>query len=299
VDARRRRDRTGAAHAAGQRRKGMIRRFLAVVLLAAAPFGAVCAQFDHAHAAWSALLGKHVVVIEGGKASQVRYAGFARDRAALEAYLDSLSGVSEAQFNGWSKAQRMSFLINAYNAYTVEKILTRYPDLKSIWDFGKVFGNPFKDRFFTLLGRAGTLDRIEHDLLRARGAYDEPRVHFALNCASIGCPMLREEAYVAARLDAQLEEQAVRFLSDRSRNRYDAQQGRLEVSRIFDWFRDDWTSGYRGLDGKDVPIRSREQYFARYAKLLSDDPAAQRLVAEGKAPLAFLEYDWSLNDAQR
>jgi hypothetical protein len=135
--------------------------------------------------------------------------------------------------------------------------------------------------------------------LRAKGVYDEPRVHFAVNCASIGCPMLREEAYVADRLDAQLEDQARRFLADRSRNRYSAAKGSLEVSKIFDWFREDWQSGYRGLDGKTPAIGSREQYFARYAALLADDPAQQKLVADGKAPLAFLEYDWTLNDAKR
>ena len=276
-----------------------MRRLLAAIVLIAAPWGAVFAQFDHAHGAWNALLKKHVVLIDGGKASQARYAGFAQDRAQLKAYLDSLAKVSEAEFKGWSKPQQMAFLINAYNAYTVEKILTRYPDIKSIWDFGKVFGNPFKDSFFVLLGRPGTLDRIEHETLRAKGAYDEPRVHFAVNCASIGCPMLREEAYVADRLDAQLEEQARRFLADRSRNRLNAKTGSLEVSRIFDWFKDDWQSGYRGFDGKTPPIGSREQYFARYAQLLADDPAQQKLVEEGKAPLVFLEYDWTLNDAKR
>ncbi len=276
-----------------------MRRLLAAIVLIAAPWGAVFAQFDHAHGAWNALLKKHVVLIDGGKASQARYAGFAQDRAQLKAYLDSLAKVSEAEFKGWSKPQQMAFLINAYNAYTVEKILTRYPDIKSIWDFGKLFGNPFKDSFFVLLGRPGTLDRIEHETLRAKGAYDEPRVHFAVNCASIGCPMLREEAYVADRLDAQLEEQARRFLADRSRNRLNAKTGSLEVSRIFDWFKDDWQSGYRGFDGKTPPIGSREQYFARYAQLLADDPAQQKLVEEGKAPLVFLEYDWTLNDAKR
>jgi hypothetical protein len=273
-------------------------RLVAILALAAAPFGAVLAQFDHSHAAWTALLAKHVVVIDGGKASRVRYAGFAQDRGQLKAYVDALSRVTEAEFNGWSKPQRMAFLINAYNAFTVEKILTRYPDISSIWDFGKVFGNPFKDKFFRFLGRDGSLDRIEHETLRAKGAYDEPRVHFAVNCASIGCPMLREEAYIAARLDAQLEEQAVRFLSDRSRNRYNARSGALEVSRIFDWFKEDWTSGNRGFEGKQAPIQSREQYFARYANLLGETPQQRKLIEEGKAPIGFLEYDWSLNDAK-
>lgn len=246
------------------------------------------AQFDHAHKAWDTLVKKHVVLVAGGKASQLRYAGMAQDRAALKAYLDGLSAVTEAEFGGWPKAQRMAFLINAYNAFTVEKILMRYPDIRSIWDFGKVFGNPFKDRFFRLLGREMSLDGIEHDTLRKPGAYDEVRVHYAVNCASIGCPMLREEAYTAEKLERQLEEQAVRFLSDRTRNR--AADGKLEVSMIFNWFKVDWESGYAG-------IRSREQYFARYAKLLADDPATQKLVAEGKAPISHLDYDWTLNNA--
>ena len=177
----------------------------------------------------------------------------------------------------------MAFLINAYNAFTVEKILTRYPDLKSIRDFGTVFGNPWKDKFFTLLGRESFLDQIEHETLRKPGAYNEVRVHYAVNCASIGCPMLREEAYTADRLDRQLDEQAARFLSDRSRNRFAG--GNLEVSKIFDWFKEDF-----GV---------REQYFSKYARLLADGPDAQKAVAEGRAPITFLEYDWSLNDVMR
>jgi hypothetical protein len=267
--------------------------------LLALPAGGVQAQFDHEHAAWTALLKKHVVLTDGGKSSQVRYGGFQQDRAALKSYLGALSKVTQQEFNGWGKAQQAAFLINAYNAYTVEKILTRYPDIRSIWDFGKVFGNPFKDRFFTLLGQESSLDQIEHETLRKPGAYDEPRVHFAVNCASIGCPMLREEAYVAGRLDAQLEEQARRFLSDRSRNRYNAADGRLEVSKIFDWFKEDWTSGYRGFDGKREPIRSREQYFAGYAALLADRPEHRKLVDEQKAAIRFLDYDWNLNDVKR
>jgi len=274
-------------------------RLLAFLVLAAAPFGAVVAQFDHSHAAWTALLKNNVVLVDGGKASQVRYAEFAKDRTALKSYLASLSKVTEAEFNGWSKPQQMAFLINAYNAFMIEKVLTRYPDIKSVWDFGKLFGNPFKDRFFTLLGKEGTLDRIEHETLRVKGVYDEPRVHFAVNCASIGCPMLREEAYVAERLDAQLEEQARRFLSDRSRNRYNAPKGALEVSEIFKWFKEDWQSGYRGFAGQGPPVQSREQYFARYAKLLADAPGDQQLLEEGKASIGFLDYDWSLNDAKR
>lgn len=245
--------------------------------------GSVLGQgFDHSHKAWDGLVKKHVFLLQGGKASQFRYAEMAKERGALKAYLENLSKVRPEEFDSWTRPQRMAFLINAYNAFTVEKILTRYPNIKSIWDFGKVFGNPFKDEFFTLLGRRSFLDQIEHEMLRKKGAYDEPRVHFAVNCASIGCPMLREEAYVAERLEAQLAQQAERFLSDRSRNR--AAGDKLEVSKIFDWFKEDFGQ--------------REQYFAKYAKLLADDPAQQKLVAEGKASLSFLKYDWTLNDVK-
>jgi Protein of unknown function, DUF547 len=229
--------------------------------------------FDHAHTTWDALLKQHVVVIEGGRASQLRYAALATERAALKTYLASLSGVSRAEFDAWPKNERKAFLVNAYNAFTAEKILTRYPDIRSIWDFGKIFGNPFKDPFFSLLGVRMALDVIEHDTLRRPGAYDDPRIHYAVNCASVGCPMLREEAYVAARLDAQLDEQERRFLTDRTRNRF--RDGRLEVSKIFDWFKEDFAP--------------REQYFARRAGLLG--------FPGGAVPVSFLDYDWSLNDS--
>jgi hypothetical protein len=231
------------------------------------------AAFGHSHGAWDALLKKHVVVLESGNASRVRYAGMGAERPALKAYLETLSRVGEGEFAGWSRAERMAFLINAYNAFTVEKVLTRYPGLDSIWDFGKLFGNPFRDRFFTLLGSARSLDDLEHGMLRK--TYREPRIHYAVNCASIGCPMLREEAYVAARLEAQLEEQARRFLSDRARNRF--RDGKLEVSKIFDWFKEDF--------------EPRERYFQRYAALLG--------VPAGVSPaLTFLDYDWTLNDSR-
>ena len=265
----------------------MRRLFLALAFFSTS----VLAQgFDQSHKAWDALVKKHVLLVAGGNASQVRYAEFAKDRAVLKAYLETLSGVAEAEFNGWSKAQQMAFLINAYNAFTVELILANYP-VKSIKDIGSdLFSNRWKKKFFKLFGRDSYLDQIEHEMLRKPGAYNEPRVHFAVNCASTGCPMLREEAFIAERLEAQLEEQTRRFLSDRSRNRLAG--GRLEVSEIFKWFKEDWTSGYRG-------IQSREQFFAGYAKLFSDDPAQQQLVAEGKAPISHLDYDWTLNDVRR
>jgi len=264
-----------------------MKRALAIVLFALVGLPALA--FDQTHVAWSALLRKHVVVEDGGRASKVDYAGFARDRAALREYLGSLSGVTAAEYRKWRQAERLAFLINAYNAFTVEKILTRYPDLQSIRDFGTVFGNPWKDKFFRLLDKPQNLDGIEHDLIREPGVFDEPRIHFAVNCASIGCPMLREEAYVAGRLDAQLEEQVRRFLGDRARNRY--ANGALEVSKIFDWYEKDFTSGYAN-------IRSVQQFLAPYAALLADRPEDQQAVREGKLPLKYLDYDWRLNAAK-
>ena len=105
---------------------------LITLLLTALPLTATAQAFDHDHKPWAALLKKHVVLIDGGKASQVRYAGLAQERAALKNYLATLSTVSTQEFSGWTKPQQMAFLINAYNAYTAEKILTRYPNIKSI-----------------------------------------------------------------------------------------------------------------------------------------------------------------------
>ena len=245
--------------------------------------------FDHRHTAWERLLQQHVRWINGGVASQVDYGGFQRDAARLEDYLSGLSRVSRAEFDGWSREQRLAFLINAYNGFTVALILTKYPDLNSIKDLGSFFRSPWKRRFFTLLGNERHLDELEHDLIRAPGVYDEPRIHVAVVCASVGCPALRDEAFVAEKLDAQLEDSMRRFLSDRSRNRFDGRSGSLEVSKIFDWYREDFSKGYGGYF-------SLASVFAAYASWLADDPSSQQLIREKRAPIIYLDYDWRLND---
>ena len=250
------------------------------------------AAFDHGHEAWTALLHKHVVLTAGGNASQVKYAAFQQERPALRSYLDELSAVSRTEFDTWHRPQKMAFLINAYNAYTVELILTKYPDLQSIKELGSLLTSPWKKKFFQLLGQPTSLDNIEQDMLRQRGSYDNPLIHFAVNCASIGCPMLREEAYVAARIDAQLDQQAERFMSDRSRNRYDVATRRLELSKIFDWYGDDFRLGHKG-------IHTVEEFLARYAVRLADNAQHQALIQSRKARITFLYYDWKLNDASR
>ena len=266
-----------------------MKRLLAAAALALWP--TLAPALDHAHTAWDGLLKKHVRYVQGGNASRVDYAGFARGRAELRAVLEAYQKVPRAEFDGWTKPQQQAFLFNAYNAFTVEKILTRYPDIRSIRDFGTVFGNPWKDKFFTLFGQPAYLDLVEHEILRKEGAYDDPRVHVAVVCASIGCPMLRNEAFTAERLEAQLEDAMRRFMSDRSRNRYNAQAKRLEVSKIFDWYGKDFEKGHKGY-------ASVKGTLARYAELLADAPADREAVRSQAAEVAFLEYDWALNDAR-
>jgi hypothetical protein len=247
--------------------------------------------FDHGYAAWGALLKKHVRYLPEANASRVDYAGVARDGSRLDAVLGEFQKVPRAEFDAWTKPQREAFLINAYNAFTVKKILTRYPALQSIRDFGSFFGNPWKDRFFTLFGEPAWLDRIEHEMLRKEGAYDEPRVHVGVVCASVGCPMLRNEPFLPDELDAQLEDAMRRFLSDRTRNRYDPQTRRLEVSRIFDWYGKDFEHGWHGY-------ASVKAMLGKYADLLADRPEDRAAIRAGTPEVVFLDYDWSLNDAK-
>jgi hypothetical protein len=267
----------------------MMKRFLAILafLVVALPAAAI----DHSYKAWDDLLKKHVRYVQNGNASRVDYAGVSRDRAQLKAVLEDWQKVTRAEFDGWTKPQQQAFLMNAYNAFTIEKILRRYPDIKSIRDYGTVFGNPWKDKFFTLFGEPAYLDLIEHETLRKEGVYDDPRVHVSVVCASIGCPMLRNEAFVADRLDAQMEDGMRRFLSDRTRNRYNAETKRLEVSKIFDWYGKDFEKGHKGFS-------SVKQALSRYADLLADKPEDRAIVRDQKAEIVFLDYDWSLNDAK-
>ncbi|MBC7716841.1 MAG: DUF547 domain-containing protein, partial [Pseudorhodobacter sp.] len=111
------------------------------------------------------------------------------------------------------------------------------------------------------------------------------------NCASVGCPMLREEAFVPERLEAQLEEQALRFMSDRSRNRFNPTSGKLEVSKIFDWYGGDFKLGHKG-------IASLPAFASNYAVQLADAPADRERIRAKDVSVTFLDYDWKLNDAR-
>lgn len=258
-------------------------RIVLITLLLTAASAATAAEFDRTHHDWTALLARHVHWNVAGTATTVDYAGVQRDHAALKRYLDTLSAVDAATFARWSKADRNAFLINAYNAYTVELVLTRYPNLASIKDLGGLLSSPWKQRFFVLLGKQRSLDEVEHALLRGAADYDEPRIHFAVNCASIGCPALRPEAYVDARLEAQLADQTVRFLRDRSRNRIGA-NGRVEVSSIFRWSGGDFARA-GGVSG----------FLADHGAALGASAAQQRALRSDQLTIRYLPYDWRLN----
>lgn len=286
---------TAAPRASGPSTRRRLLAGLAVSLLATG--GSLCwpsaahAQampLDHGYAAWDALLHKHVKWLPDQKQSRVDYKGLLAERAALQKVLAEWSGVTVAQFTAFNREQQMAFLINAYNGFTLELVLTRYPRLQSIKDLGSLLQSPWKNKFFTLLGERQHLDWIEHEMLRPR--YADPRIHAAIVCASIGCPALRPEAFTAPKLDAQLEDGLRRFLADRTRNRMEG--GRLQVSSLFKWFKDDFEKGHQGF--------SRiEDVFARYADLLTDLPAEREKLRAKTVAISHLDYDWSLNDLGR
>jgi len=245
---------------------------------------------DMSHAAWDQLLKANVVVLREGQATQVDYQALGARRVELKSYLDELGRVTPETFDSWSKAGRLAFLINAYNAWTVELILTQYPDLKSIKELGSWIRSPWAKLFIPLLGERRSLDDIEHQLIRGSGLYNEPRIHFAVNCASIGCPALRAEAYTAAELDAQLAEQTDKFLMDRNRNRPTSDG--LVLSAIFKWYRDDFEQGWGGID-------TLETFLAEHETTLGLSAEQVKQLQSKTLSLQYGDYDWRLNDIAR
>lgn len=227
-------------------------------------------QIDHTHAAFTVILAKHVTK------DFVDYAGLKKDVAPLNAYLDSIAAVPESAFAKWNKQQQMALLINLYNAATLKLVADQYP-VKSIKDIGGNQG-PWKQNVVRVFGKVVSLDHIEHDLLRPK--YKDPRIHFGVNCASIGCPSLRAEAFQAPKLDAQLDEQGRAFLRDVSKNKLDIKNKTLYLSSIFDWFKDDFTA----KSGKV------EKFIAPYF-----NDAERKLIEQGGLTIKYKEYDWKLN----
>ncbi len=262
-----------------------LRLFLLVLAMALSlPVTAGAPVFDREHAAWTALLKQNVHWDADKTATSVNYDGFQRDRQLLDVYLANLASITPSQYQSWPWPNREAFLINAYNAATVRLILTKYPDLTSIKELGGFVSSPWRRSFVVLLGQTRSLDDIEQDLLRRAPEYRDPRAHFALNCASLGCPALRDEAYVGARLDAQLDDQARRFLRNRTRNRFERGTRRILVSHIFDWYGADFERA-GGVGG----------FLAGYADALGMTQAEATDLRAGRIGIDYLPYDWSLN----
>ena len=235
-----------------------------------------CQPFDQKHRAWTDLLRRYV------HDGLVDYAALkAGGTSDLHAYLASIEAVCAEHFDVWSRAQRLAFWINAYNAYTMNLIVEHHP-VKSIRTIGPTPDAAFKNRFIPLKWLRNeplSLDDIEHAILRRE--FQEPRVHFALVCAARSCPALRAEAYRAEDLDAQLNTAAQAFVQSEDKNRYDGRSHTLYLSRIFDWFREDF----------ETTAPTLERFVARFA-------ATETATAIRSQPprIRFLKYDWALNN---
>lgn len=256
------------------------------VVAAAILLSSTAAFADFNYSSWDSLLNKNVTMTNSGKSSVVNYAGMQADKAKLDSYMAATGKVSQSEFNKWSKNEQLAFLINVYNAGTVELVLTKHPNIKSIKDIGGVFGSPWKQNFITLLGKTRSLDDIEHNLIRGSKRYNEPRIHFAVNCASIGCPALLDDAFTASKLDSQLEQVTSKFLADSSRNRLKGST--LEVSPIFKWYKEDFATNWRGT--KDLA-----GFLGRYSSSLGLNKSQEADLKSGKIKISYTNYDWSLN----
>lgn len=206
----------------------------------------------------------------------IDYQGFVKDKSDLETYLRTLSN-NAPDPDQWSEKEQLAYWINAYNAFTVKLIVDNYP-LKSIEELHPTIHIPsvstvWHKKFFNIGGVETSLDEIEHGILRKE--FEEPRIHFAINCASFSCPPLRAEAYTAEKMEQQLEEMAYLFINDPERNNIKKDQ--IEISKIFQWFSEDFTRNGTLIE-----------YLNRYA----ETPIHK------DADIKYLPYDWALNDSQ-
>jgi hypothetical protein len=231
------------------------------------------------HEAWDRLLQRYVDATGG-----VDYAGWkasAADLAALDEYLDQLSRADPGRAT--PRAARLAFWINAYNAVTIRGILREYPT-SSIQNHASWLGgyNIWRDLLVVVGSHTYSLGQIEHDILRP---FDEPRIHFAIVCASRGCPRLRDRAYTPPNLEAQLQENAIAFFSDPSKLDFDSATGRLKLSPILKWYAADFGT---------TPTE-RLQKIAAYMP----DGVARELSARRDMQIEYLDYDWRLNEQIR
>jgi len=236
-------------------------RFLFLILSSHVAFAGSGASISVSHQIWNELLMKYV---DGN--GVVNYKAMMNEKGKLESYLQLLD--SNPPQDSWSRSEKIAYWINAYNACTVKLILDHYP-VKSIRDIDN--GKPWSDAFISIGGKNYSLDNIEQDILRKQ--FNDPRIHFAINCASKSCPRLLNRSYTAAQLDEQLNAQAKDFLNDSSKNKITANN--VQLSSIFDWYKDDFTKKGTLIDFLNLYSSKKIQ---------------------PTATVTFLSYDWSLNE---
>ena len=262
------------------------------LLLSGSPVGTVrsaqTTEFDHEYTTYSQLLRDHIT------GTGVDYARLVRNGQVLDAVVTELRQVSEADLRAWSRDHQLAYWINAYNVFTLKAIVDNYP-IKGRW-FSLSPRNSIKqiDGVWDKLtwnggGRDVTLDQIEHEILRA--GFDEPRIHFAINCAAIGCPPLGREPYRVPLLDRQLILAARDYLATELGLRVDGST--LRVSSLFKWYGEDFISQFAHLIGADRSEKERA-ILGVIAKYGPTEAAA--LAQEGRARIRFLKYDWALNN---
>jgi len=220
------------------------------------------------HKTFDKLLSKYV-----DEEGNVDYQGFLGEKVAFESYLEELKA-NPPDINAWTKNDQIAFWINAYNAFTIQLILNYYP-VESIKDIGTKLQIPFVNtpwdiKFIKIGGEEYDLNNIEHNILRKN--FDEPRIHFAIVCASFSCPKLRAEAYKGEKLETQLTQQAKSFLADPNKNKIT--QTSVEISKIFSWFKGDFTKNETLI-----------AFLNRYAQV--------KIALD--ADISYMKYDWRLN----
>lgn len=229
------------------------------------------------HKTWDGLLARFVRAGPDGSNRFAYGRVGANDRATLDSYVDSLAGKA---IGGFARPEQKAYWINLYNALTVRVVLDRYP-VGSIRDIdispGLFADGPWGAELVSVEGEALTLDDIEHRILRP--VWRDPRVHYALNCAAVGCPQLAGDAYTGAAVERQLD-LAARAFVNHPRGVESTRDG-VSLSRIYDWYADDF-----GAD--------RSALFAHLSRFASPPLAA---ILARRPRIAGYRYDWALNDA--
>jgi hypothetical protein len=203
-------------------------------------------NFDHSYSSYNMLLNQYV------EDAKVNYEGFISQRAEFAAFLRTLGSVDENDFQTWTEKQKIAFWINAYNAFTIKAIIDHYP-IKRGFSLVGIFYAPSNSILqikgvwtklqFRAVGKMVTLEEIEHEILRKK--FNEPRIHMAINCASISCPDLSSEAYTPDKLEEQLAQASVRFVNNPQKGVSVNQDNRkVKFSKIFKWFGEDFIKNY-------------------------------------------------------